>query len=51
MEHIISEFDGTVAEGDTLRGEVGFEVPENSTGLVFIFEQAFGSGQAFWALG
>ena len=45
-----ANFDGTVAVGGLLRGEVGFEIPEASTGLVFIFEQVFGSGQAFWSV-
>ena len=45
-----ANFNGTVAVGGLLRGEVGFEIPAASTGLVFIFEQVFGSGQAFWSV-
>jgi hypothetical protein len=43
-------FDGTMPVGGTIRGEVAFEVPVNAPGLVFIFEQAFGTTQAFWTL-
>ena len=45
-----ANFNGTAAVGGLLRGEVGFEIPAASTGLIFIFEQAFGSGQAFWSV-
>jgi len=43
-------FNGTMQVGATIRGEVAFEVPTSATGLTFIFEQAFGTGQAFWAV-
>jgi hypothetical protein len=43
-------FDGTMQVGATIRGEVAFEVPTSATGLTFIFEQALGTGQAFWAV-
>jgi hypothetical protein len=43
-------FDGTIPGRGTLRGEVAFEVPQNATGLVFLFQELRGSGQALWAL-
>jgi hypothetical protein len=42
--------DGSIPAGGTLRGEVGFEVPNPSYGLQFVFKQAFGSQQARWNL-
>jgi hypothetical protein len=46
----VGDFDGTIAAGDTLRGEVAFEVPVDAKGLTFVFGQSFGSEQAFWAV-
>lgn len=43
-------FDGTIPGGGTLRGEVAFEVPQNAVGLVFLFQELQGPGQALWAL-
>lgn len=38
--------DGELAVGEKLRGQVGFQVPENATGLVFVFDASiFGSGK------
>lgn len=43
--------DGEIAPGEKLRGQVGFQVPENATGLVFVFDaDVWGSGKAFVAL-
>lgn len=44
------QLDGTIPPGDILRGEVAFEVPENATGLQFVFSQAIGEEQARWNL-
>lgn len=43
--------DGEIAPGEKLRGQVGFQVPENATGLVFVFDaDVWGSGKVFVAL-
>lgn len=42
--------DGTIAIGDSLRGETAIEVPDTATGLQFVFGQSFGSEQARWNL-
>lgn len=44
------QLDGTIPPGDILRGEVAFEVPEDATGLQFVFAQALGEQQARWNL-
>ncbi len=43
--------DGEIAPGEKLRGQVGFQVPENATGLVFVFDaDVWGSGKVFVAM-
>lgn len=43
--------DGEIAPGEKLRGQVGFQVPENATGLVFVFDaDVWGWGKVFVAL-
>jgi hypothetical protein len=43
--------DGEIAPGEKLRGQVGFQVPETATGLVFVFDaDVWGSGRVFIAL-
>ena len=43
--------DGEIAPGETVRGQIGFQVPETATGLVFVFDADFwGTGKAFVAL-
>jgi hypothetical protein len=43
--------DGEIAPGEKLRGQVGFQVPENAAGLVFIFDaEVWGTGKVFVAL-
>lgn len=43
--------EGEIAPGEKLRGQVGFQVPENATGLVFVFDaNVWGSGKVFIAL-
>jgi hypothetical protein len=43
--------DGELAPGETLRGQVGFQVPVDSTDLVFVFDgDVFGAGKVFVAL-
>ena len=40
--------DGELAPGETLRGQVGFQVPVDAQGLVFVFDgDVFGSGKVF----
>lgn len=43
--------DGEIAPGETLRGQIGFQVPATATGLVFVFDaDVWGTGKAFVAL-
>jgi hypothetical protein len=43
--------EGEIAPGEKLRGQVGFQVPENATGLVFVFDaDVWGTGKVFIAL-
>ncbi len=43
--------DGEIAPSEKLRGQVGFQVPENGTGLVFVFDaDVWGSGKVFVTL-
>lgn len=43
--------DGELAPGETLRGQVGFQVPADATNLIFVFDGDFlGAGKAFVAL-
>jgi len=43
--------DGEIAPNEKLRGQVGFQVPENATGLVFVFDaDVWGTGKVVVAL-
>ncbi len=43
--------DGEIAPGETIRGQVGFQVPEDATGLVFVFDaDVWGFGKVFVTL-
>lgn len=43
--------DGELAAGEKVRGQVGFQVPENATGLVFVFDaDVFSAGKILIAL-
>jgi hypothetical protein len=43
--------DGELAPGEVLRGQVGYQVPADATGLVFIFDASvFGDGRIRFAL-
>lgn len=43
--------DGELAPGEKIRGQIGFQVPTEATGLVFVFDASvFGSGKVFVAL-
>ncbi len=43
--------DGEVSPGEKLRGQVGFQVPENADGLVFVFDaDVWGAGKVFVAV-
>lgn len=43
--------DGELAPGEKIRGQVGFQVPADANGLVFVFDaDVFGAGKAFVAL-
>lgn len=40
--------DGQVAAGETIRGQVGYQVPQDASGLTFVFEpDLLGNGKAF----
>jgi len=44
--------DGEISPGERVRGQVGFQVPEDATGLVFVFDaDVWGTGKVFVALG
>ncbi len=44
--------DGEISAGERIRGQVGFQVPEDVLGLVFVFDaDVFGSGKVFVELG
>ena len=44
--------DGELAAGERIRGKIGFQVPEEAAGLVFVFDPSlFGSGKVFIELG
>ena len=46
-----TSLDGELAPGETLRGQVGFQVPTDAAGLVFVFDgDVFGAGKVFVAL-
>lgn len=47
---IETPLDGDVPANGELTGEIGYEVPEGSTGLVLTFEPLFGGGPLKWAL-
>jgi hypothetical protein len=43
--------DGELAPGETIRGQVGFHVPESAAGLVFVFDaDVWGAGKVFVVL-
>ena len=43
--------DGELAAGERIRGKIGFQVPEDAAGLVFVFDPSIiGTGRAFVAL-
>ena len=43
--------DGELAPGEKMRGQVGYQVPVDATGLVFVFDaDVFGAGKVFVAL-
>jgi hypothetical protein len=43
--------DGEIVPGEKLRGQVGYQVPEDAGGLVFVFDgDVFGHGKVFVAL-
>lgn len=46
---IKSQLDGEVAPGDTLRGQIAFDVPESET-YELLFDDPFTSGQAVWTI-
>lgn len=40
--------DGELAPGETLRGQISYQVPVDAQGLVFVFDgDVFGSGKVF----
>lgn len=44
--------DGEMSPGERVRGKVGFQVPQDATGLVFVFDASvFGTGKVFVELG
>lgn len=44
--------DGELAAGEKIRGKIGFQVPEDASGLVFVFEpNLLGTGKVFIDLG
>lgn len=44
--------DGEISPGERVRGKVGFQVPQDATGLVFVFDASiFGTGKVFVELG
>ncbi|NOZ71637.1 MAG: DUF4352 domain-containing protein [Chloroflexi bacterium] len=47
-----SSVDGEISPGERLRGKVGFQVPQDASGLVFVFDaDVFGTGKVFVELG
>jgi hypothetical protein len=43
--------DGEIAPGETVRGQIGFQVPATATGLTFVFDaDVWGTGKASVAL-
>lgn len=47
-----SSVDGEISPGERVRGKVGFQLPAEATGLVFVFDASiFGSGKVFVELG
>lgn len=43
--------DGEIVPGEKLRGQVGYQVPEDAEGMVFVFDaDVFGQGKVFVAL-
>jgi hypothetical protein len=43
--------DDELQPGERIRGQIGFQVPKNASGLVFVFDaEVFGFGKVFIAL-
>lgn len=42
--------DGTIVAGDKLRGQVGYQVPTDATGLQWIFKEAIGSNRVVFVV-
>lgn len=43
--------DGEIAPGEKVRGQIGFQIPTDATGLVFVFDaEVFGTGKVLVAL-
>jgi len=48
----VSSPDGEISPGERVRGQVGFQVPEDATDLVFVFDaDVWGTGKVFVELG
>lgn len=48
----VSSPEGEIAPGERLRGSIGFQTPQDATGLQFVFDASvFGSGRVFVNLG
>ena len=44
--------EGEIAAGETIRGQVGYQVPETAGGFVFVFDaDVWGLGKVFFELG
>ncbi|MDF2719129.1 MAG: hypothetical protein K0R28_6054 [Paenibacillus sp.] len=50
VEGTKGSFDGKVAPGRTLRGEIGFDVPQAAKGLEFTYTEPLKKGQLIWKL-
>lgn len=50
VEGTKGSFDGKVAPGKILRGEIGFDVPQAAKSLEFTFTEPFKKGQLTWKL-
>jgi hypothetical protein len=48
---LVELVDGEITPGEKLRGQVGFQIPEDAQGLTFVFDaDVFGHGKVFVAL-
>ncbi|SFJ67878.1 protein of unknown function [Paenibacillus sp. UNC496MF] len=43
-------FDGAIASGRKIRGEIAYEVPKDASSLEFVFSDPFKKGEAIWKL-